>query len=245
MDAMPKLCVVIPALNPTSKLIEYIEELLQSPISQIIVVNDGSKNVCRSIFETISRLPRCTVLTHHKNKGKGRALKTAFQYILNYCSVDGVITADADGQHAIEDVLNVGKALQNHPQNLILGVRNFEESNVPFRSFIGNKLTSKIFRLLFNIPLYDTQTGLRGIPIQMLSFFQSIDGERYEYEMNMLIIVAKKKIPIKQVPIQTIYINGNKSSYYHPIKDSLKIMTMIMTGVITTKKINEGDKHGI
>jgi len=240
---MNKVCVIIPALNPTRELIDYIYELLNFNVTEIVVVNDGSMESCKPIFHQIQLIQNCTVLTHERNKGKGRALKTAFEYILKNRNVHGVITADADGQHSVEDVINIAKKMADVQNGILLGVRDFDQDHVPARSYAGNKITSFLFQLLFKIKLQDTQTGLRGIPIKMLPFLLSLEGERYEYEMNMLIAAAKRKIPIRQIPIQTIYINKNKSSYYHPFKDSLKIFSIIISGSVANKKLNEGEEH--
>lgn len=242
---MNKVCVIIPALNPTYDLIDYIYDLLRQNVSQVVVVNDGSKASTIPIFTKIENMPKCTVLTHKINKGKGRALKTAFQHVLKHLNVEGVITADADGQHSVQDVIKIGKALNTVQNALLLGVRDFNQNHVPTRSYIGNKITSFLYKLIFKINLIDTQTGLRGIPINILPAFLTLEGERYEYEMNMLIVAAKRKLPIKQIPIQTIYIDKNKSSYYHPIKDSYQIFTTIISGIIANKKLDEGEEHGI
>lgn len=242
---MKQVCVIIPALNPTNQLITYIYELLDHNVSQIVVVNDGSMDCCNTIFQQIALIPNCTVLVHEKNKGKGRALKTAFEHVLTLQHLHGVITADADGQHSVQDVIHIANRLKDVEDGLLLGVRNFDLDQVPVRSYIGNKLTCMLFQLLFKTKLQDTQTGLRGIPINMLPMLLSLEGERYEYEMNMLIAAVKRKIPIRQIPIQTIYINKNESSYYHPIKDSLKIFSMIISGSMGNKKLNEGEEHGI
>lgn len=242
---MKKVCVIIPALNPPHELINYIYDLLNQNVSQIVVVNDGSSTHCNSLFNEILHIQNCTVLTHETNRGKGRALKTAFQHVLNHCNVEGVITADADGQHSVQDVIKMGRALSNVQDGILLGVRDFDQDYVPARSYIGNKLTCFLFNFLFKIKLIDTQTGLRGIPINLLPILLDLEGERYEYEMNMLIALAKRKLPIQQLPIQTIYLNKNKSSYYHPIKDSYKIFSMILSGIAANKKLDEGEEHGI
>ncbi|MED3662197.1 glycosyltransferase family 2 protein [Ureibacillus sp. FSL K6-8385] len=242
---MNKVCVIIPALNPARELIDYIYDLLDRNVSQVVVVNDGSISSCIPVFHQIARIQNCTVLTHEQNKGKGRALKTAFEYVMNHCNVHGVITADADGQHSVQDVVKIAKKLMDHQDSILLGVRDFGQNNVPARSYIGNKITSFLFKSLFKIDLQDTQSGLRGIPINLLPSLLTLEGERYEYEMNMLIVAAKRNIPIKQIPIQTIYINKNESSYYQPIRDSLKIFSMIVSRSIAYKRLNEGEKHGI
>src|SRR6478752_7355107 len=110
---MINCAVIIPALNPTESLIEYVKTLAND-VQQIIVINDGSKQELADIFTELTNISRCTVLTHEINKGKGRALKTAFQYFLtDHSELNGVITADADGQHSIPDVIKLAEELSN------------------------------------------------------------------------------------------------------------------------------------
>lgn len=171
------------------------------------------------------------MLTHETNKGKGRALKTAFSHILqHHPQVRGVVTADADGQHAVEDVCHIAEELAKCNDRLLLGSRNFDEPHVPKRSRLGNKSTSLLFQFLFKEKLNDTQTGLRGLSIDDLSWLENLKGERYEYEMNMLIHAIMNGRKIEEISIQTIYLNDNESSYYDTVKDSLRILRRILSG---------------
>lgn len=211
--------VVIPAYQPDNKLIKLLQGLRKESLSEIIVIDDGSKDESVSIIEQAKEY--ATVLKHETNKGKGEALKTAFDYI-NKRGVEGVVvTADADGQHAIDDIQNVTDNAKNNPNNLVLGVRQFSK-DIPFRSRFGNILTKFAFKLNTGKSVSDTQTGLRGFHTNMLPFMLEIDGKRYEYEMNML-TEATKNYEISEVPIQTIYIEENESSHFRPIKDGLII----------------------
>lgn len=224
------IVVAIPVLEPDDKLIGYISELLREGIQKIIVVDDGSGPKYKKIFDDIDRMPKCEVLVHEINQGKGRALKDAITHYLNseYSEqYDGIITVDADGQHAVKDVLRVADRLQNKPDALVLGEREFDK-DVPLRSKMGNNITRHIFHLLYGIKLRDTQTGLRGIPNALLEAFKDIDGERYDYEMNMLIICSRRDISIESVVIQTIYIEDNASSHFNPVKDSAKIYKLLL-----------------
>lgn len=210
--------VIIPALNPPEQIIEYVEDLLAQGFAHIIVVDDGSKPSTDYIFNELRNVGRCTVLVHDVNKGKGRALKTAFTYCINHFpTIDGVVTADADGQHALEDVCHVANFFAKNPTDLVLGIRNFKESHVPKRSYIGNTITSFGYQLLFRSKLQDTQTGLRAIPFSHLEKMILLKGERYEYEINMLIYANKRNLNISEVMIQTIYHNNNEGSYYRTI----------------------------
>lgn len=225
-------CVVtIPALNPTERLIDYIEVLAKDGITHIVIINDGSTAASLPVFEELKQRVYCTVLTHETNQGKGRALKTAFTYILEHFSdIDGVVTADADGQHAVEDVVKIAKLLVPDENKIILGIRDFNRQDVPKKSILGNKLTRFIFYALFKEKLVDTQTGLRGIAIHDLPWLIQLKGERYEYEINMLIYCIERKIPLQEVQIETLYFDNNNGSYYKSIQDSLRILTKITSG---------------
>lgn len=219
--------VLIPSLNPDHHLTELVEALMQAGLSDIIVIDDGSKPSCRPIFDALSS-GGCHVLTHAVNLGKGRALKTGINAYLNlYPQGIGLITADADGQHSPEDILRIAAGMAAAPDMLILGVRNFEEENVPFKSRAGNMITRRLFGFLSGLRLTDTQTGLRGIPRSAMGWMMQLHGERYEYEMNMLIECRRHALDIVEVPIETIYINKNAASHFHPLRDAVRIYALL------------------
>ncbi len=222
--------IIIPALNPPKSLVNYCRSLLQAGFSQIILIDDGSCEVYKELFSEIADLEGCSVLRHAINLGKGRALKDAFNQFLNmtdYQKYSGVITVDSDGQHAIKDVLAINEEMAKNKPELILGVRDFHGKDIPSKSRFGNRLTCKVFQLLHGIKLKDTQTGLRGIPTKLLKEYLLLQGERFEYETNMLIATAMKQIPFYEVDIQTIYVDGNKETHFHPIRDSLAIYRLL------------------
>ena len=222
--AKQETVVLIPSLNPDEKLTAYVMELIKIGFRRILLVDDGSREDCQKIFENLSAEPEVCVLHHEKNRGKGRALKTGFAYCMeHFKDAAGVVTADSDGQHSPKDTLAVAEALVNHPEALILGTRNFNEEQVPFKSRYGNKITTVVFRLLYGKLIHDTQTGLRGIAAKHLPAMTEIPGERFEYEIGMLIEASRTGIPFVEVPIETIYINDNAETHFHPVKDSLKI----------------------
>ncbi|TWT01879.1 bifunctional glycosyltransferase family 2/GtrA family protein [Planomicrobium sp. CPCC 101079] len=218
-----KPVVIIPALNPDEKLLLLIKELTLYGFP-VLIVNDGSKRRCDTIFQLISREYGCTVCSHSVNQGKGAAIKTAIAYVMeNFPKAPGIITADADGQHTATDIRKVADSMVHHQESLILGVRDFTKKGIPLRSRIGNQLTSFVFRSAMGIRCMDTQTGLRGIPMNYLPACLTVTGDRYEYETNLLLEFAGKDVPVWQVPIQTIYLEHNRSSHFHPVKDSMRI----------------------
>lgn len=217
-----KPVIVIPAYKPDSSLLTLVKDLNACQY-EIIIVNDGSGVAYNPIFDGLKHLKQVTVLEHAINLGKGQALKTAFNYFLtHFPDSPGVVTADADGQHLNTDILNVTEHLIKQPQALWLGARTFKQG-VPLRSRFGNNLTRWVFRLLIGQSLQDTQTGLRGIPRHFLSSLLKSNSIGYDFELDMLISAHQQKIPLREVTIQTVYKDENKSSHFNPLVDSLKI----------------------
>ncbi len=223
--------VIIPALDPDEGLLRYVERLTSAGYIHIIVVDDGSAAEKRHIFSSLQEEHGCIVLRHAVNMGKGRALKDAFNYHLT-CLADecaGVITADSDGQHSVEDVINLELAMQNHPNSLILGARDFGDPCVPFKSRNGNRITRTVMKLLYGGNIRDTQTGLRAISNALIPAYLTLCGERFEYETGMLIETLRKKIPVENVAIQTIYIDNNSGTHFRPFADSWAIYKLIFS----------------
>lgn len=216
--------ILIPTLNPNKKIFSYINNLKNSGFTKIIIVNDGSNKIHKPIFQKLAT-NGCVVLHHLENYGKGRALKSGFTYIQeNYPQFSSLIMVDSDGQHAVEDVVKIAELSKKKPETLFLGVRDFNQSGIPAKSLIGNKLASFIFYILYGKQLSDTQTGLRAFGMPLLMFISNIKGDRFEYEMQMLIDSIQADVPLQTVPIQVIYDNNNKGTHFRALHDSIKVM---------------------
>lgn len=228
----PKSTIIIPSLNPDQTLVGYVQRLIDNGFKRLIIVNDGSNVDCDAIFLTIDNFPECKVLSHKINRGKGFALKTAIKYYLkNKYDSPGVITVDADGQHAVNDVLKISHALDT-PENrsVFLGARDFYGENIPFKSKFGNKITSRVIEIFHGHYFSDTQTGLRGFPNELLDgLVNKVAGDRYEYEMNVLLYCVHHEISVQEIKIETIYHDLNNSvSHFRPIIDSTRIYGIIL-----------------
>lgn len=226
-NGLERIAVLIPAYQPDGQLGPLVTALLERSFPAVIVVNDGSHPDCDSVFENLPADHRIRLVRHAVNLGKGRALKTGLNAFLNhYPEYSGVVTCDADGQHTPDDIRATAQAMQSHPGKVILGSRRFQ-GVVPFRSRLGNTLTRYVFAVLTGRLLADTQTGLRGIPTYIVPKLMRLDGERYEYEINMLTEVAHSS-GVVEIPIQTIYLDGNRSSHFNPVWDSMKIYFVLV-----------------
>lgn len=219
-----KVFVLIPALNPCDRMIGVIDELLQRDAAvEIIVVNDGSGPECDQVFHQASARLHVDLLRHPKNLGKGAALRTGIERFLQRADADDVlVTADADGQHLPADMLAVAAVALKNPACLVLGTRAFS-GDVPLRSRFGNDLTRLVFRLFTGHSLKDTQTGLRAIPRDLLAKLAAVKTNRYAFELEMLLIASRERIPLLTQPIQTVYLENNLSSHFRPVMDSARI----------------------
>lgn len=216
---------LIPVYEPRNTLVSLVQEL--SLDMKVVIVNDGSGSSYKRIFEDCK--PYAHIIEQQPNLGKGAALNNGMHWIYNNCSHDSVIvTVDGDGQHLPVDCIHCGQVAIYHPESLILGTRSFSGKGVPFRSYWGNHFTSVIFQLFTHVHINDTQTGLRAFDYSLLPTMMNVEGNRYEYEMNQLLAMIEQHIPLQQVPIQTVYEDGNASSHFHVLRDSFLIYKQLI-----------------
>lgn len=216
---------LIPAYEPQDNLISLVHELKENNF-EVVVIDDGSGKEFKYIFDEVSGYAK--VLGYNKNKGKGAALKEGFKYIKsNYMQDYVVVTMDCDGQHTVSDAKKLCEVAKLNPNTLVIGKR-LRNSKTPFRSRLGNKITRLIYHISTGIDVYDTQTGLRAFNKTLLDYLIKVEGERYEYEMNVLLQCIKNNIKITEIEITTIYINNNSNSHFKTFKDSLLVYKEIM-----------------
>lgn len=224
--------IILPSLDPDRKFADVVKGLVDAGFEHIVIVDDGSDAAHQHWFDEAAAYPACTVLHHGVNKGKGRALKTAFAHVRTALpEVRGVITIDGDGQHLLQDIIACGERMLAEGDKVVLGCRDFDQPGVPPRSVAGNKTTSRMFRLIYGIRLSDTQTGLRAIPRACLERFEKIEGERFEYETNMLLDMKRGGIEFVEQPIATVYDEEDYSSHYNAVKDSWRIFKIMFKGL--------------
>ncbi len=234
MSIVSKVSVIIPSLNPDEKLMRVVRGLEEAGFDDIIIVNDGSNSENLQFFPNPEENPSCKILTHEVNRGKGAALKTAFDYFLkNREGRVGVVTVDGDDQHRPIDVLRCAERMVTCGE-LVLGVRDFSLPHVPKRSRHGNKITSFVFRIGCGLKISDTQTGLRAIPTEYLPSLCQVSGDRFEYETNMLLSMKTYGIPFSEVKIETVYIEENKTSHFRPFHDSIRIYSLILKFMLSS-----------
>lgn len=228
------IAILIPSLDPNERLGTLVFQLCKQGLTQIVVIDDGSAASAQPIFDLCVSLG-CVVVHHDCNRGKGEALRTGLRTARkHFPTISGVVTADGDGQHLVKDIVRVAHALEASASCLILGTRDFSGEQVPFRSRFGNRFSSLFFCLSAGVSCPDTQTGLRGIPASLFDFALSVSGSRYEYEMNLLFCAAQQHIPLRYIPIETVYEDKNSVSHFRPLRDSARIYAAPLRFAVTS-----------
>ncbi len=227
--------ILIPAYKPDQRLVHLVEQLSSACPAPIVIINDGSPAEHAPVFAALDAISRVTMLTHPANQGKGAALRTGFRYIDSLPGeITCVVTADADGQHSVQDILAVAEAAAQKPEAMIIGSRRFDK-DVPPRSIFGNTVTRWVMRLFFGVRLWDTQTGLRGIPRKLLPALIEIPYDHYELEIVMLLMAQRRSVPLIEIPIETIYIEGNRGSHFRPLRDSARVYWVLFRYAFSSK----------
>lgn len=232
---MTRPMIVIPSLEPDHKLIHLLDTIRQQDtLIPILIIDDGSGPEYKHIFQEAETDYNTQIIYLPINQGKGAALKLAMTHILNNePDIEKMVTIDSDGQHSYADMVKTLKMSDQHPDGLILGTRQFDEK-IPFRSKFGHIITRNILKWTTGIEIEDTQTGLRVIPRSFLPVLQNVEGDRFEYETNMLIETKRQGWPIYSQPITTTYIEGNASSHFRIIADSIAIYGVVFKYILSS-----------
>ncbi len=221
------MIVLIPAYEPDERLVALVRQIRSAATElNVLVVDDGSGAAYRMLFDEAARAG-AVVIRHEVNRGKGRALKTGFAYAASLWPGEPLVCADSDGQHTVPDILAVAERVQGHDRVMVLGARQFT-GTVPLRSRAGNGITRRLFFLTTGMDLTDTQTGLRGYPPDLIEWLIEVPGERFEYELELLLRARQAQIPVVEVPIATVYLDGNASSHFRPVQDSARVYAPLL-----------------
>ena len=221
--------VLVPAYRPGAAMAQVVTDLRTArPDWGIVVVDDGSGAAYADRFAQ-ARAAGAEVLRLPVNRGKGAALKAGLAHVAATRPGSPVVCADADGQHALADIVAVGERLLEDAaaRRIVLGTRAFDGS-VPLRSRVGNDVTRWLFAAATRVRVADTQTGLRGIPAGLLAWACDVPGERYEYELQVLLRAGRSGIRLEPLPIATIYLADNASSHFRPVVDSLRVYAPLL-----------------
>ena len=213
-------CILIPTYNNAGTLRRVVTDVLQY-CEDVFVINDGSTD---DTLEILRSIPDIHVVSYpkNKNKGKGNALKTGIKAALE-AGFRYAVSIDSDGQHFAEDIPLFVEKLKENPDSFIVGYRNLEQENMPGKNTFANKFSNFWFRLETGVDLTDTQCGFRLYPIKKVEKMYFFTG-KYEFELEVLVRMAWKKIPLVPLQIKVYYApEKERISHFRPLRDFTRI----------------------
>ena len=222
---MSGLCVLIPAYNADGTLKGVLEGVKRSHLD-ILVVDDGSTDSTARIAGEMG----VTLIRHRENRGKGRALRTGFNYVTEH-GYEAVITLDADGQHNAAEIPKFVELYRKENPDIIIGSRaaQFNEMDWP-RSF-WNRLGAKAVSRLTGAVVSDSQSGYRLIRTEVLRDVKLITAA-YETEMELLIKACKKGYRVVTILITGHAISDTTTSHFRPVVDTFKICMLYLRSLL-------------
>lgn len=226
-ESLKSTAVLIPAYEPTEKLVLLVGDLAAAGCENIIVIDDGSKNA-DDVLGSLRESGSCTLLSDEKNHGKGYAIRRGLNFYLDDLSgLSGVVIADANYRYDLDAIGAIADAVAEKPDELIIGSRDLSVDKAPLRSRLGNRLTRWLFHICHGVELNDTQSGLRGIPDALVPEMASVERDRYEYETKMLIRCADEHIKVTEIPVDVNY-DGYGKSNYRVVRDTVRVCRSIL-----------------
>ncbi len=218
------MIILIPAYEPDARLVSLVRDLHRAaPECTVLVVDDGSGPRYSQVFAAATRAG-AEVIGYASNRGKGHALKAGFAHILERFPDRDVVCADSDGQHRVDDIMRVAARIDTR---VVLGGRRFT-GDVPRRSRVGNAISRQVFRLATGLAIHDTQTGLRGYPAALVPWALTVEGERFEYELTLLLRAPAAGVQVDEIEIATVYLDDNASSHFRPVVDSVRVFAPLI-----------------
>lgn len=214
-----RYCVVIPAFNAADTISKLVEQIRQYGLD-VVVVDDGSRDNTASAASRAGAV----VISHLANRGKGRALRSGFDYVRRQ-GYDGVVTMDSDGQHDPAEIDRLIQAGEVQHAGMVLGNRMADFAHMPSVRRHTNRFMSWILSELTRQSIPDSQCGFRMIRREVLEQIP-LRAERYEIESELLLSAGLRRWKIISVPIQSIY--NNHRSHISPLRDTLRFVGLIL-----------------
>lgn len=219
--ALDKICILIPAYNAGGTIGSILKKIQALEIDRI-VVDDGSRDETKRLaFENRARL-----LEHPFNLGKGVALQTGFQYILQK-GYRLIITLDADGQHDPAEIPFLLRIFQSVKPDILIASRAGEFGRMTFLRRFWNRLGAKAVSRLCHSDITDSQSGFRLIRTEVVKEVE-LSTFRFETELELLIKACKKGFSVLSVPVVAQRIDGTDSSHFRPVADTWQVCKLFL-----------------
>lgn len=224
MEALEKICILIPAYNAQKTLGSVLKKIEPLKIDTF-VVDDGSSDLTKEV----ALEHRVNLLRHPKNLGKGAALRTGFEHILKE-DYQFVITLDADGQHDPSEIPQLLKIFKKVQPDILIASRAADFHRMTFLRRFWNRLGVKAVARYCHSDITDSQSGFRVIRVDVLKEV-TLSTHRFETELELLMKACKKGFSVLSVPITPHIIDGTDSSHFRPVADTWAVCKLFLRGL--------------
>ncbi|MGI6354742.1 MAG: DUF2062 domain-containing protein [Lentisphaerae bacterium] len=225
---MTRCLCAIPVYNNAATVVD-VARRCRRYLPDVLVVDDGSTDLTPSHLDAL-RDAGVDLRRHDRNQGKGAAILTALAVAVERQD-DYLITIDADGQHFPEDLPAFLAILEQEPEVLLVGCRNFGE-DVPEKSKFGRAFANFWLKLETGVDCGDCQSGFRAYPVKAISQLRFL-SRRYNFESEVLARAAWGGVKIMDTPIAVSY-PKDRVSHFDPWRDNLRI-SLIHAWLVTLR----------
>ena len=221
--------VVIPAYNE-AETVRDVTIRARQQCANVVVVDDGSTD---STFLAVAGLD-VTVLRNEENCGKAGSLSRGFEYALTQGAI-GVITLDADGQHAPEEIPFFVKRSLDDPSAFLVGARRRDQRRVSFWRYGANRIADFWIGWAAGQPIEDSQSGFRLYPAGLLREVTLKHDRRrsFVFESEIVIEAARRGWACQNVSISVRLRAGPRPSHFRPVLDIARITKMVSWKILS------------
>jgi len=211
----------IPAFNE-EKIIFNLINKIKKFVDTVIVCDDGSQDNTAKLAKKAGAI----VLQHEINYGKGKALKTLFEYVQKI-KADVIITIDGDGQFLPEEIPKMIKPIIFEDADIVNGFRFDDETEMPKYRKIGNKMLDKITNLATELPFKDTQSGFRSYSKKAVDCIE-FKTNGFGVDSEILVDASTKNLKIVEERVTVIYNTGHKTSTKSPLTHATEVVSTLI-----------------
>ena len=213
-----RIAVVIPAYREGERIARVVKAI-KSFVPTVVVVDDCSPDNTSDEAHAAGAI----VVRHEVNKGKGAALKTAFRKLAEL-GYDYGITMDGDGQHDPDHLPLFIKEIKESNAAMVIGNRFSNAQGMPKVRWLVNRSMSWIISRICRCSIPDTQCGYRAIAVAN-PCVTAAKSDHFDYESEVLILIARDKGLIRSVPVKTIY--QGEVSKIRPLRDTIRFFKLL------------------
>ncbi len=215
-----RIAAAIPAYEAAGAIADVVRRTL-AVVTRVLVVDDGSTDGGGKLAADAG----ARIVTQPVNRGKGAALRTAFETLFGLPEVDAVVTLDADGQHLPEEIPVLLSAAGG--SDLVLGSRRGQFLDMSPLRRASNRASSWAISRLAGQRLLDVQTGFRLYTRRLIETL-GFPHDRFEAESAIVVRAVRRGFRVVAVPVRLGRPDGRATSHYRPIADSLLIAQAVI-----------------